>query len=93
MRRSIICINAASLALILLDLNLPGTDGREVLARIKGDEQLRIIPVVIITSSSNPRDVRACYAGGVNAYHVKSVNYPSFKLELQRMIPARLEEK
>ena len=73
-----------------------------MLARIKGDEQLKIIPVVIITTSSNPRDVRDCYAGGANAYHVKSVNYPSFKLELQSlmnywltdcMIPARLEEK
>lgn len=89
-------------ALILLDLNLPGTDGREVPARIKGDEGLKTIPVIIITTSANPRDVLACYAQGANGYHIKSVNYPAFKQELQRLIsywltdcliPARLEEK
>ncbi len=89
-------------ALILLDLNLPGTDGREVVTRIKSDDELKLIPVIVITTSSNPRDVLACYAQGANAYHTKSVNYPAFKLELQRLmnywlndclIPARLEEK
>jgi CheY-like chemotaxis protein len=79
-------VTALRPALILLDLNLPGADGREVLARIKSDAELKVIPVIIVTTSSNPRDVETCYGYGVNAYHIKSVNYPAFKLELQRMI-------
>lgn len=62
-------------ALVILDLNLPGTDGREVLVAIKGDTQLRALPVVVCTTSSNPRDIAFCYAAGVNAFHVKPVGY------------------
>ena len=49
---------------ILLDLNLPGTDGREVLAEIKADPQLRQIPVIVLTTSSDDRDISACYSAG-----------------------------
>ncbi|HEY9845278.1 MAG TPA: response regulator, partial [Candidatus Caenarcaniphilales bacterium] len=55
-------------AIILLDLNLPGTDGREVLAEIKQDSTLKIIPVVVFTTSANPKDVEFCYWHGVNGY-------------------------
>ncbi|MEM6836955.1 MAG: response regulator [Cyanobacteria bacterium P01_C01_bin.120] len=65
--------------LILLDLNLPGTDGREVLMHIKQDERLREIPVIVLTTSSNPRDVHACYQSGVNSYMVKPTNIEQFK--------------
>ena len=47
--------------MILLDLNLPGTDGREVLAEIKQDEQLKTIPVVVLTTSIDPQDIANCY--------------------------------
>jgi len=49
---------------VLLDLNLPGTDGRQVLSEIKGDERLRDIPVVVLTTSADERDITACYRAG-----------------------------
>lgn len=60
--------------LILLDLNMPGTDGREVLATIKQDAGLKTIPCVILTTSSNPRDIADCYRMGANSYMIKPVN-------------------
>lgn len=61
-------------SLILLDLNLPGTDGREVLATLKQNQDLQMIPVVIFSTSSNPKDVKACYSQGVSGYIVKPMN-------------------
>ncbi len=61
-------------SLIVLDLNLPGTDGREVLAELKQDRDLQTIPVVIFSTSSNPRDINACYRQGINGYIVKPMN-------------------
>lgn len=63
---------------ILLDLNLPGTDGREVLAEIKSDPQLRQIPVVVLTTSSDDRDIEACYRAGANSYIQKPVDIDGF---------------
>ncbi len=54
--------------LVLLDLNMPGMDGCEVLRRIKSDDQLRSIPVVMLSSSRSERDVEACYSAHANAY-------------------------
>lgn len=59
--------------LMLLDLNMPGTDGREVLTEIKSDEQLRVIPVIIYTTSNDPKDVNSCYHAGANCYMQKPV--------------------
>jgi CheY-like chemotaxis protein len=73
-------------SLILLDLNLPGTDGRALLAVIKDDEDLKSIPVVVLTTSSNPKDIAACYRHGANSYQVKPVDYGRFKQALQTMI-------
>ncbi|HNP73084.1 MAG TPA: response regulator [Kouleothrix sp.] len=61
-------------SLILLDLNLPATDGREVLAEIKHDTRLSTIPVVVLTTSANPKDIEACYRAGANSYMIKPVN-------------------
>lgn len=61
-------------ALIVLDLNLPGTDGREVLTAIKQDRDLQTIPVVILSTSSNHKDINACYRQGVSGYLVKPMN-------------------
>ncbi|MDJ0694622.1 response regulator [Mastigocoleus sp. MO_188.B34] len=60
--------------LILLDLNLPGTDGREILEEIKTDENMRSIPVVIFTTSSNPKDLEICYQKGANSYIIKPID-------------------
>ncbi len=64
--------------LILLDLKMPKVDGVEVLKRIKSDERLKSIPVVVMTSSSEPPDVLTCYQFGVNSYVVKPVDLGEF---------------
>src|SRR5258708_3413118 len=64
--------------LILLDLKLPKVDVLEVLQQIKGDEKLRLIPVVVLTSSREERDMVASYRLGVNAYVVKPVDFHEF---------------
>ena len=70
---------------ILLDLKLPKIDGLEVLRRIKGDERTRRIPVVVLTSSDQDRDVIESYELGVNSYIVKPVDFDQFS-EAVRLI-------
>jgi len=67
-----------NLAVVLLDLKLPKVDGLEVLRAIKADEKLRYVPVVVLTSSREERDVIESYRLGVNAYVVKPVNFSEF---------------
>jgi two-component system response regulator len=64
--------------LILLDLNLPKKDGREVLKEIKTDEQLRRIPVVVLTTSSAEQDILKTYDLHANCYITKPVNLDQF---------------
>ena len=64
--------------LILLDLNLPRVDGREVLARVKADDRLRTIPVVILTTSEAEEDVLRSYDLHANAYVTKPVDFERF---------------
>jgi two-component system response regulator len=63
---------------VLLDLKLPLVDGVEVLRRVKGDPATRTIPVVMLTSSCEDRDLAECYALGVNSYIVKPVDFAQF---------------
>lgn len=65
--------------LLLLDLNLPGMDGRTVLAEIKTHLSLKLLPVVIFTTSANPSDITACYRAGANSYHIKPLDVPAFR--------------
>jgi CheY-like chemotaxis protein len=65
-------------AVLLLDLKLPKIDGLEVLQQIKSDEGLKMIPVVVLTSSREERDMVASYKLGVNAYVVKPVDFHEF---------------
>ena len=65
-------------SLILLDLNLPRKNGREVLAEIKADQSLRSIPVVVLTTSLAPEDVRTCYQLHANCFLVKPVDLESY---------------
>ena len=67
-----------NLVVILLDLKLPKVDGLEVLRIIKSDEDLKFIPVVVLTSSREERDMVESYRLGVNAYVVKPVNFVDF---------------
>ena len=61
--------------LILLDLNMPKMDGREALRQIKDDEQLRCIPVVVLSTSSAEEDIERTYFSGVNSFITKPVTY------------------
>lgn len=64
--------------LVLLDLNLPGQGGHKTLQMIKQSEQLRIVPVVVLSSSSARSDIEFCHSHGANAYHVKPFRYDQF---------------
>ena len=71
--------------MILLDLNMPGTDGREVLSEIKADEGLRQIPVSVLTTSADERDIQSCYRDGANSYIQKPVDLTSLVTAIQRI--------
>ena len=63
---------------IFLDLKLPKIDGIEVLRRVRADDRLRSVPVVVLTSSQEERDISQCYKLGVNSYIVKPVEFDKF---------------
>lgn len=71
--------------LILLDLKLPRIDGMEVLRRIKSDDRTRMIPVVMLTSSREQRDIVESYRLGVNSYIVKPVNFERFTAAVREL--------
>jgi two-component system response regulator len=71
--------------LILLDLNMPGLDGRKTLEIIKQTESLRTIPVVILTTSDDERDVKACYQIGANTYIQKPVDFDGLIAAIRRL--------
>ena len=72
-------------ALILLDLNMPGIDGRKVLATVKQDPALKKIPVVILTTSSDERDVTQCYELGASTYIQKPVDFDGLIAAVSRI--------
>ncbi len=72
-------------ALIVLDLNLPGRDGRFVLSMMRAREIFKKIPVVIFSTSSDPQDITWCYENGANSYHVKDMDYASFKSAVEQL--------
>ncbi len=71
--------------IVLLDLNLPGTDGREVLEEMKQDASLKTIPVVVLTTSADERDIEQCYRSGANSYIQKPVDLDGFVQSMTRM--------
>lgn len=64
--------------IVLLDLNLPGTDGRSVLQAIKTTPDLQQIPVIVLTTSNAEQDIEQCYAAGANSYVQKPVDFEGF---------------
>lgn len=72
-------------AIVLLDLNLPKVDGREVLQAIRGNEHTHSLPVVVLTTSTEPFDVEASYALGVNSYIQKPVDFERFVWAVQQV--------
>jgi CheY-like chemotaxis protein len=71
--------------LILLDLNLPVLDGYQVLERLKSDKRTRRIPVIILTSTEDAREVERCYELGCNIYVTKPVSYEQFSEAIARI--------
>jgi two-component system, response regulator len=71
--------------LVLLDLNMPGMDGRKTLEVIKQDETLKQIPVIILTTSADERDIGACYQMGANTYVQKPVSFDGLIEAIKRL--------
>jgi len=71
--------------LILLDLNLPELDGFQILEAIKKDDKTKLIPVIILTTTDNPREVERCYALGCNVYVTKPVEYEAFADSIRKL--------
>ena len=71
--------------LLLLDINMPKMDGIEVLRRMKSDEELKEIPVIILTTTDDPREVEACYRLGCNVYVTKPIDFLKFTETLKRL--------
>ncbi|WP_138499782.1 response regulator [Nostoc sp. PA-18-2419] len=78
-------------SVILLDLNLPGIDGRDILDRLKQDNSFKQIPVVVFTTSSNPKDIELCYQKGANGYLVKPMDAQELKKTIQAFVDYWLE--
>lgn len=71
--------------LILLDLNLPEMDGFDILQKIKQDDETKLIPVIILTTTDNPREIERCYALGCNVYVTKPVEYDTFAESIRKL--------
>jgi CheY-like chemotaxis protein len=71
--------------IVLLDLNLPGMDGRDVLRQIKDDPNISNIPVVVLTTSNASQDIEQCYAAGANSYVKKPVDFEGFMQAIARL--------
>lgn len=71
--------------LILLDLNLPVIDGYQVLERLKADERTKQIPVVVLTTTDDAREVSRCYSLGCNVYVTKPVEYDEFSEAIRKL--------
>src|SRR5205085_1085086 len=71
--------------LILLDLNMPGLDGRRILEIIKRHECLKKIPIVILTTSDDERDIQSCYTLGANTYIQKPVDFDGLILAIKQL--------
>jgi CheY-like chemotaxis protein len=77
---------AARPGIILLDLNLPGTDGRVVLTRLKQDQAFAQIPIIILTTSSAKSDIEYCYQNGANGYLIKPMGKDAFLSKIQAFV-------
>ncbi len=71
--------------LVLLDLNLPEIDGYEVLKRLKSHQATRTVPVIVLTTTDNPREIDRCYELGCNVYITKPVEYDNFTDAIQKL--------
>lgn len=78
-------VSAPKPGFVLLDLNMPGTDGREVLRVAKSDPQLQHIPIIVMTTSDAEQDIARCYDAGANSYVTKPVDLGRFVEAISRL--------
>ncbi|WP_439594720.1 response regulator [Falsiroseomonas sp.] len=71
--------------LVLLDLNLPDMSGIDILARLKADPELRLAPVIVLTTTDDDREIRRCYELGCSVYITKPVNYETFAQAVRQL--------
>lgn len=71
--------------LVLLDLNLPGLDGYQILERMKGNSKTKHIPVIMLTTTDDVREVERCYSLGCNVYITKPVDYEHFSEAIRKI--------
>jgi CheY-like chemotaxis protein len=71
--------------LVLLDLNLPEIDGYEIIRRMKGDERTKAIPIIVLTTTDNPREIDRCYELGCNVYITKPVECENFSDAIRKL--------
>ena len=76
---------APHILLILLDINMPRMDGVETLRQLKSNEALKSIPVIMLTTTDDPREVERCYELGCNIYITKPVEYDQFAEAIRRL--------
>ena len=71
--------------ILLLDIRMPVVDGKEVLEQIKNDKSLRLLPVIMLTTSDAPEDIEYCYEHGCSAYIAKPVTFDKFKEAIKNL--------
>jgi CheY-like chemotaxis protein len=76
---------AASPLLVLLDLNLPDMSGIDILTRLKGHERLKLVPVIVLTTTDDKLEVQRCYDLGCNVYITKPVDYEAFAQAIRQL--------
>jgi CheY-like chemotaxis protein len=72
--------------IILLDLNMPETNGIEFLKTVKNNSKIKHIPIIVLTTSNNDKDIKECYKLGVASYVLKSLKYEDYKTEINAII-------
>ena len=78
-------LKAHDKTVVVMDLNMPGIDGFDILARLKADEATRQMPVVVLTTTDNPKDIDRCYALGCNAFITKPIGYDDFSESIRKL--------
>jgi CheY-like chemotaxis protein len=78
-------VSAGRCLLLLLDLNLPDMTGLDILRRLKGNPQLKRMPVVVLTTTDDAQEIQRCYDLGANVYITKPVNYESFANAIRQL--------
>lgn len=72
--------------IILLDLNMPDTNGIEFLTRVKKISELKHIPIIVLTTSSNSIDIKQCYTLGISGYLIKSLKYEDYEIKINTIL-------